>query len=76
VLIFDEATAGLDNETEAAVMAAIAALPPELTVVLVTHRVSTLAFCDRILRLDGGRLRAAGTYDEVLGRDPALSVPL
>jgi ABC-type multidrug transport system fused ATPase/permease subunit len=74
VLIFDEATNGLDHETEQAVLAAIAALPRDLTVVMVTHKVSTLAFCDRIVRLEAGRVRAVGTYDEVLGRDSALSV--
>jgi ABC-type multidrug transport system fused ATPase/permease subunit len=74
VLIFDEATNGLDHETEQAVLAAIAGLPRDLTVVMVTHKVSTLGFCDRIVRLEAGRVRAVGTYDEVLGRDSVLSV--
>jgi ABC-type multidrug transport system fused ATPase/permease subunit len=56
VLILDEATGHLDRETEEAVIAAVAAAGPEVTVILVAHRESALAGCDRILRLENGRL--------------------
>ena len=56
VLILDEATSALDDETEAAVMRSIMALGPELTIVMIAHRRSTLEGCDRIVRLEGGRI--------------------
>ena len=56
VLILDEATSALDDETEAAVMRSIMALGPELTIVMIAHRRSTLDGCDRIVRLEGGRI--------------------
>jgi ABC-type multidrug transport system fused ATPase/permease subunit len=57
VLLFDEATSALDDETERAVLAAVADLPPEITVITVAHRLSTLACCDRILCLESGRIQ-------------------
>ncbi len=62
VLVFDEATSALDTETEAAVMRAIEGLGRDLTVLIITHRTSTLSGCDRIVRLDGGQV----TTDELL----------
>lgn len=56
VLILDEATAALDVETEAAVMAAIAAANPETTILVAAHRASALSWCDRIIRFQNGRL--------------------
>jgi ABC-type multidrug transport system fused ATPase/permease subunit len=66
VIFFDEATSALDGETEAAVMAAIERLDRDLTVILVAHRTSTLAFCDEIIRLEDGRLAEAGSFDEIV----------
>jgi len=56
VLILDEATSALDDETEAAVMGALMALGGEITIVMIAHRGSTLAGCDRIVRLKEGRV--------------------
>ena len=58
VLVFDEATSALDSETEAAVMQSIAALSDDITIFLIAHRLSTLAGCDRIIRLEAGRIEA------------------
>jgi ABC-type multidrug transport system fused ATPase/permease subunit len=55
VLILDEATSALDDETEAAVMRSIMALG-DITIVMIAHRRSTLHGCDRILRMEGGRI--------------------
>lgn len=57
-LVLDEATSALDAETEAAVVAAIAALAGKVTMLIIAHRESTLAACGRVLRLEGGTLRA------------------
>lgn len=67
VLLFDEATSALDNETETAVMQTIEGLGRDLTVIMIAHRLSTVAKCDRVIRLDGGRIVADGNFDEVTG---------
>jgi ATP-binding cassette subfamily B protein len=51
VLIFDEATSALDSKTESDVMKSIEALSSDLTIVIVAHRLSTLAFCSHIFDL-------------------------
>ena len=68
VLILDEATSALDNDTEQAVMDAINQLDRNLTVVMIAHRLSTVAKCDRIIRLDHGRVVADGPPSEVLAQ--------
>lgn len=70
VLIFDEATSALDNETESAVMEAIAALGSELTVILIAHRLSTVAVCDEVFRLEGGQVADRGDYESVVLKAP------
>ncbi len=56
VLIFDEPTSALDAEAETEIMATIAALPADVTVILATHRASPLGLCDLVVRLDHGRV--------------------
>ena len=63
VLIFDEGTSALDNQTEAEVMRALERLRGDHTIVLVAHRLSTVRNCDRIVFLDKGRIAGLGTYD-------------
>lgn len=55
ILILDEATASLDNETENAVMEAIDALQGEITMVIVAHRLTTIRNCDKIYEIVEGR---------------------
>jgi ATP-binding cassette subfamily B protein len=62
VLILDEATSALDNETESAVMSSIENLSKDLTIIIVAHRTSTLANCDRIIRLQDGTIRSEENY--------------
>jgi ABC-type multidrug transport system fused ATPase/permease subunit len=69
VLIFDEATSALDGITEQAVMAAIKTLEGRLTIIVIAHRISTVARCDRIYRFEKGGIKAAGTYDELIKND-------
>ena len=68
VLILDEATSALDNDTEQAVIDAINKLDRNLTVVMIAHRLSTVANCDRVIRLEHGRLVADGPPSEVLAQ--------
>jgi ABC-type multidrug transport system fused ATPase/permease subunit len=64
LLVLDEATSELDAEMEEAVLRTVDGLAAQLTVLHVSHRPSVLAHCDRALRLDGGRIRDAGTANE------------
>ena len=68
VLVLDEATSSLDTETEHEVMKAVQALQGDKTVIIVAHRLSTVEYCDRLYRLDAGRIVDAGTFDEVMNR--------
>ena len=63
ILIFDEATSALDGETEASVMDCIYSLDPNLTVIVIAHRLSTLKRCSRIVEIESGRIKAIGTYE-------------
>ena len=67
VLVFDEATAALDNYTEREVTRAIAALHGARTLIVVAHRLSTVQSCDRLIFLQDGRVAATGAYNELLG---------
>jgi len=66
VLIFDEATSALDGSTELAVMGAIENLDPELTILIIAHRLTTLKNCDTIVQLDHGRIVAQCTYEQFI----------
>jgi ABC-type multidrug transport system fused ATPase/permease subunit len=68
VLVLDEATSSLDTETEKDVMQAVQALQGDKTVIIVAHRLSTVEYCDRLYRLDAGRIVDEGTFDEVMNR--------
>jgi ABC-type multidrug transport system fused ATPase/permease subunit len=58
VLVLDEATSALDTATESSVMLAVTALHGSKTILIVAHRLSTVAHCDRLYRLEQGRITA------------------
>jgi ATP-binding cassette, subfamily B, bacterial PglK len=66
-LIFDEATSALDNETESLIMQSVKKLPENLTVLIVAHRLTTLRDCSLIVEFANGRVKRAGSYDEIIG---------
>jgi ABC-type multidrug transport system fused ATPase/permease subunit len=66
VLLLDEATAALDMETERGVMDAIHRLKGSVTVIIVAHRMATVERCDRLYRLEQGRIVASGSYAEIV----------
>jgi ABC-type multidrug transport system fused ATPase/permease subunit len=66
VLVLDEATSSLDVATERSVMEAVRALHGAKTVIIVAHRLSTVEHCDRLYRLEGGRIVASGEPSELL----------
>ncbi|KAB1070107.1 ABC transporter ATP-binding protein [Methylobacterium planeticum] len=66
VIVFDEATSALDGETEAAVMEAMADLAGSRTLILIAHRLTSLARTDIVHVLDAGRLVASGPLAAVM----------
>lgn len=66
VIIFDEATSALDNETELSVMQAIEGLGENLTILIIAHRLTTLKNCTHIVELCDGKIKRAGTYQEIV----------
>lgn len=66
LLVLDEPTSALDGRSEALVRETLGALRGHVTVVLIAHRMSTLDLCDRIVVIEGGRVSALGTPEELL----------
>ncbi|MBO0350646.1 ABC transporter ATP-binding protein [Phormidium pseudopriestleyi FRX01] len=69
VLVMDEATAALDNQTEAGVMEAVEKLSGEKTLIMIAHRLSTVKNCDRLYFMNQGQIIDSGTYDELCQRN-------
>ena len=66
ILIFDEATSALDYESERIIMQNIEAIGEGRTMLIIAHRLSTVAHCDRIIVLDKGRIAESGTPQQLL----------
>lgn len=66
IIIMDEATSSLDNETEQEVIHSIKKLHGVKTLIVIAHRLTTLQYCDVIYKLEKGRVVASGSYSEVV----------
>jgi subfamily B ATP-binding cassette protein MsbA len=66
VLILDEATAALDNESERRVQQELSLLMRGRTTLVIAHRLSTVEGADRIIVLDDGRIVEMGNHQELL----------
>jgi ATP-binding cassette subfamily B protein len=69
VLILDEATSAVDNETEAAIQRSLARVADDRTMVVIAHRLSTIRHADRIHVLEDGRIVESGTHDDLVDHD-------
>jgi ABC-type multidrug transport system fused ATPase/permease subunit len=67
VIVLDEATSALDTETEREIVESFRDIARDRTLIVVAHRTSTLAYCSRVIRLEGGRIVRDGTFTEVIG---------
>jgi len=71
ILVLDEATAALDNDTERLVSEAIKSLSGKKTLVIIAHRLSTIEHCDQVYLMEKGQVVKSGSYKEVvLGEQP------
>jgi ABC-type multidrug transport system fused ATPase/permease subunit len=67
VIVLDEATSALDAETEREIVESFREIAHDRTLIVVAHRTSTLTYCSRLIRLEGGRIVQEGSFDEVVG---------
>jgi subfamily B ATP-binding cassette protein MsbA len=72
IMILDEATSSLDNESEVLVQAAIERLMEERTVIVIAHRLSTIRNSSKIIVLDGGEIVQSGTHDELVADEQSI----
>jgi ATP-binding cassette, subfamily B, bacterial PglK len=70
VLVFDEATSSLDNETEFKLTEILESLRGSVTTITIAHRLSTVRRCDRLCYLEHGTIAADGSFEELNRRIP------
>ena len=66
VIMFDEATSALDPATEADILESLNAAASGKTVIMVAHRAAAIAACDVVILMDGGKVSAIGSHEELL----------
>ncbi len=69
ILILDEATSAVDNETEAAIQRSMARVSVNRTLVVIAHRLSTIVTADTVVVVDNGRISEMGTHAELIVSD-------
>ena len=67
ILILDDATSALDAATERRVLDNISALSDDMTVILISQRISSVASMDRVICMNNGRIEMIGTHSELMG---------
>jgi len=73
VIVLDEATSSLDDVTEGEIVESFRQIAKNHTLIVVAHRTSTLRYCNRLIRLEGGRIVHEGSFEDVIGSMTGLS---
>ena len=73
ILILDEATSNVDNETEAALQRSIDKISEDRTTLIIAHRLSTIRNADTIIVLDSGSISEVGTHDQLIEKSGIYS---
>lgn len=73
VLVLDEATAAVDNETEAAIQRSLDRITASRTTLVIAHRLSTVRHADQIVVMEQGRIVESGHHDDLIGRNGAYA---
>ncbi len=73
ILVFDEATSNVDNETEAALQRSIGRISTDRTTIIIAHRLSTVRNADKIAVLDSGKITELGKHEELVDADGLYS---
>ena len=71
-MVIDEATAALDNETEAGIMEAVEKLSGEKTLIMIAHRLTTVKNCDCLYFMERGKVVDQGSYEELRDRNESF----
>ena len=66
ILVLDEATSALDEETERLIMDAIINMNKNMTIIIVTHRLRSLKYCDRVVKLKKGKIVFDGLPSDII----------
>lgn len=73
ILILDEATSAVDNETEAAIQRSLGRITENRTTIIIAHRLSTIRHADKIFVLEEGKLAESGTHERLLDQEGLYS---
>ncbi|MCR8914999.1 ABC transporter ATP-binding protein [Marinobacter panjinensis] len=73
ILVLDEATSAVDNETEAAIQRSLKRIGHNRTVIMIAHRLSTIVDADTIAVVDGGRIVESGQHEDLLESNGAYT---
>ena len=66
IIVLDEATSALDYETEHEIINSIRRLQGIKTLIIITHRLTTIKYCDLVVKIEKGKISCIGTYNEIV----------
>ena len=73
ILVLDDSTSAVDTKTDALIRKAFEKYIPETTKIIIAQRISSIEHADKIIVLDGGKIEAVGTHEELLDHDKIYS---
>ena len=74
LVILDEATSSLDGETELAIANSLQKLKGNVTIIMIAHRLSTVRDADKVIYIEGGTVKAVGSFEDVRSRVPQFDL--